>query len=179
MNEKFNKAISFVLAIEGGLCEDSGGLTKYGISQNAFPNLDIKKLTREKAMGIYHTSYWEPMHCDAFPEYIATAIFDAAVNHGKHKAGEMFQSSVNSFLRPENQIAVDGRIGAHTIAASDAVGKIFGYEKLYFQFVARRLAEYVYIGKKAKYEVYLRGWVNRIVKLINFNNQKGVKKCII
>lgn len=176
MNKNFKRAVQFIFAVEGGLCEDSGGLTKYGISQRAYPSLDIENLSKEQAEQIYYTGYWLPMKCDTYPAYLGAAVFDAAVNHGKHKAAEMLQSATNAFLSDSNRIAVDGIVGPHTLAAIETVGKIYKYEKLYFQFLAKRLSEYVWLAKDEEYAIYLRGWVNRIVKLINFNNQKKVSK---
>src|SRR5208283_461080 len=37
---------------------DAGGATKFGISSKAYPNLDIKKLTRDDAIAIYYRDYW-------------------------------------------------------------------------------------------------------------------------
>ena len=51
MTEEFNKCIEIVLKFEGGLSdhvEDRGGLTNYGISQKAYPKIDIKKLKLKK-----------------------------------------------------------------------------------------------------------------------------------
>jgi lysozyme family protein len=49
---KFDKAFQEIIAIEGGLVNDKndrGGLTKYGISQKAFPKVDIRNLTIDGA----------------------------------------------------------------------------------------------------------------------------------
>ena len=44
----FDHCITAILTEEGGLVNhsrDPGGLTKYGISQRSYPNLDIQSLT--------------------------------------------------------------------------------------------------------------------------------------
>ena len=54
----FSKAIVKTLAKEGGAIftddpNDAGGATKYGISQRAYPNVDIRNLTEQQAREIY------------------------------------------------------------------------------------------------------------------------------
>lgn len=81
----FEKAVERVLKTEGGYVndpDDSGGETKYGISQAAYPSLDIKKLTQDDARAIYREDYWNAIKADQLPEDIREAAFDAAVNHG-------------------------------------------------------------------------------------------------
>lgn len=46
---------------EGGYVndpDDPGGSTKFGISQKSYPDLDIKHLTRDQAVGIYFRDFW-------------------------------------------------------------------------------------------------------------------------
>ena len=60
----FDRALAAVLDWEGAVTNDAadpGGLTKYGISQRAYPSLDIASLTVEQAAVIYHQDYWLPM----------------------------------------------------------------------------------------------------------------------
>lgn len=80
----FDRAVDFVLELEGRdrLVNDSGGLTKWGISSNAHPDVDILSLTREQAVEIYRTEYWDECGCDAYAWPTNLVIFDAAVNQG-------------------------------------------------------------------------------------------------
>ena len=67
MNEHARKAISATLAHEGGYVNDPadpGGETKFGISKRAYPDVDIKSLTRQEAEMIYRRVYWEKAGCD-------------------------------------------------------------------------------------------------------------------
>ena len=76
--------IMSTLEVEGGLVDhpnDPGGLTNHGISQRAYPNLDIRALTREQAIAIYHRDYWLPLP-DTLPDGLRWMLFDVAVNHG-------------------------------------------------------------------------------------------------
>lgn len=81
----FNAALNIVLAFEGGYVADPadpGGVTKFGISQRAYPTLDIANLTLEDASVIYQRDYWEPLGLDGKPWSTALMKFDCAVNQG-------------------------------------------------------------------------------------------------
>lgn len=78
-------ALDFIVdRLEGGaaVTRDSGGVTKYGISQNAHPGINVAALTREGAMAIYRREYYEPLGLDRYPPDVAMVALDAAVNHG-------------------------------------------------------------------------------------------------
>lgn len=81
----FDSAIGDVLRAEGGYVNDPvdrGGATKYGISQKAYPKLDIANLTEAQAREIYKRDYWDKIGADALPENLRELAFDAAVNQG-------------------------------------------------------------------------------------------------
>lgn len=93
----FEKAIAFVLKHEGQLSLDrndrgnwTGGEvgvgelrgTKYGISAAAYPRLDIRNLTIEQAVAIYHADYWLPSKADKLRYPMALVQLDSAVQHG-------------------------------------------------------------------------------------------------
>jgi lysozyme family protein len=85
MSPYFLSAFTLVVGAEGGyVCDpnDPGGATKYGISQRAFPNVDIQGLTLEQAQQIYLTSYWNPLNLDSKPWNTALLKFDCGVNQG-------------------------------------------------------------------------------------------------
>lgn len=57
----FGAAFNRLIANEGVLSNhpaDKGGLTKYGISQSAYPHLDIANLTLDDCRKIYYADYW-------------------------------------------------------------------------------------------------------------------------
>ena len=67
MTTNFLRAVKEVLKIEGGYVNnpnDRGGETKYGISKRAYPNVDIKNLTLDKAKQIYYNDYWYNIKLD-------------------------------------------------------------------------------------------------------------------
>ena len=102
MKSKFDYAINFTLLWEagrnrdgtiredGGLVTDTGGVTKWGISTRANPTTDIQALTKEQAMEIYRTKYWNPYSLDKYELGLAVSWFDAGVNCGPNRAKQWY-----------------------------------------------------------------------------------------
>lgn len=151
MTDRFNRCINVVLRNEGGLSndlDDKGGLTKYGISQSQFPELDIRNLTIEKAKDIYYDKYWLPLFLEGLvDENAALQIFDMGVNAGIGRAARLAQKASGAF--------VDGVIGKATINAINASESFVEHYKWL------RKQYYVSIAK-GKNEKFLHGWLNRI-----------------
>ena len=85
----FDSALEFVLRWEGGYVNhptDPGGETNMGISKRAYPNEDIKNMTRERAAFLYRRDYWDACNCDALLPGMALMAFDTAVNCGVKRA---------------------------------------------------------------------------------------------
>lgn len=85
----FETAVAFVLAREGGFSNnpaDPGGATNFGISQRAYPSVDIKALTVAEAKAIYHHDYWLAIGAENLPDDIKLIAFDTAVNSGPAEA---------------------------------------------------------------------------------------------
>ena len=147
---EFDSAIELILAYEGGLVSnkyDPGGLTKYGISQRAYPDLDIASLTEEQAKAIYKRDYWDKIHGDYLPSGIATLVFDAAVNQGINRATKMMQKAIN--------VDADGIIGAKTMAAlSRATLMDFAV-----QFGTQRTLHYASLPT---FSIFGKGWLRRV-----------------
>lgn len=106
----FDKAFEAVIGHEGGYVwhpSDPGGETNWGISKRAYPDVDIKALTREGARSIYRRDYWLRARCDELPAGVAFDVFDAAVNSGVGQAVRWLQRSVG--------VADDGIVGPVTL----------------------------------------------------------------
>jgi len=83
----FERAVEFVLAHEGGYCHDGGYASNFGISSRWYPNENMKKMTRERAIEIYRRDYWERTECDmVLDSNFALLIFDTAVLFGQPTA---------------------------------------------------------------------------------------------
>lgn len=94
-SHNFNVAMAFIRKWEGGYVndpDDPGGETKYGISKRAYPNEDIKNLTRERAEALYKRDYWDKMDLDSYPQDKAVVLMNVAVNMGVGKAREFAKS---------------------------------------------------------------------------------------
>jgi len=166
MTTNFLKAFTEIIGIEGGYVnnpDDRGGETKYGISKRAYPNIDIKNLTLNKAKEIYHRDYWIATKLEQIDCYdIQLELFDTAVNMGVYKAQTILQEALNLLNRNERNfkdLKVDGQIGKITISAYNQVDKKILLKVLNgLQFM-----NYVRIVEKDKsQEVFMNGWMRRV-----------------
>jgi uncharacterized protein YraI len=85
----FELCVELVFAEEGGYVNDEndrGGVTRWGISELAYPQVDIPNLTRAKAKEIYRTDYWQRSGADSYPWPLCLAVLDTAVLHGVGQA---------------------------------------------------------------------------------------------
>ena len=157
VSEEFKKIVRKVLQHEGGYVndpDDPGGETKYGISKRAFPKVDIKNLTEDEAIEIYHDRYWVPSRVQNLPERLWATYFDMAVNMGRSKAVWILQEACNH--KNKDDIVVDGKIGRNTIKAS----KNLEAERLR-SFRVKYYANLV--DRKPNLAKYYYGWYKRAV----------------
>ena len=150
MNSNFDMAFDVLMKVEGGLVDDPrdlGGLTKFGISKKAYPNLDIESLTLEQAKEIYKKDYWNKCKCDDLPPSFDIAVFDTAVNMGPGKAIMLLQKAVRE--------KVDGVLGEKTLAAANKSGQDELRRLLLY-----RLFDY---SQQHGYSYYKNGWFDRLL----------------
>lgn len=148
----FETAVNLTLEKEGILSDhkdDAGGLTKYGISQAAYPGLDIASLTKADAIAIYKRDYWDKAQCEEIPYPLDIMLFDTAVNHGVTAAVKILQESLG--------ITADGVIGQETRAAARKANN-----SIYTVFMINRLYAYT---KAKSWPTFREGWKNRLVQL--------------
>lgn len=164
----FDLAFKEIIAIEGTATTndptDKGGLTKYGISKKAFPNVDIANLTLDKAKKIYQDNYWKTsnINLDSFDYKIALELFDIGVNQGIVTAAKKLQRALNLMNRNEKDfpdLMLDGNAGQKTISAYKKVNKDVLLKVLNgFQFMT-----YVEITERDKtQEKFFNGWMIRV-----------------
>lgn len=146
----FAKVIDRVLASEGGYVwnkNDPGGETNWGIAKRSYPNVDIKRLTREGAIAIYRRDFWDRVQGDKLPPEVAFQVFDAAVNHGPGNAIRWLQRAAG--------VADDGVIGPVSLAAirkADPCDLVLRFNAIRLDFYAS-LTAFATFGK---------GWIRRV-----------------
>ena len=147
----FDRAFEMVIGHEGGLVEnpaDPGGLTKFGISQRAYPHEDIRNLTLERAKELYHRDYWAPIKGDQLPESLSLCLFDMAVNSGIAQAVRTLQRAID--------VPVDGILGPSTLGKALSLPT----EILVSYFQAERL---LYLVSLPTFPHFGRGWTRRVL----------------
>jgi len=72
---------------------DRGGLTKYGVSQNANRTTDVKTLDLSLTKNLYYNKYFKASKAHTLPNQLAVMHFDAAVNHGISGANSMLSAA--------------------------------------------------------------------------------------
>ena len=160
---RFEDAVRIVLELEGGgrlalHAKDPGGLTKFGISLKAYPQLGrsgISDLTEEEAIAIYRRDYWNVLRVDRLPPRLRLALFDTAVNCGTKAAVEILQRALRLLGA---QVAVDGDLGPLTF------GAIISYptDRVLIHVLLERQRFYRNLGA---YSVFGLGWEKRILRV--------------
>lgn len=144
----FYRAFRIVVGEEGGYVNDPrdpGGRTKFGISQRAYPALDIATLTLDQARAIYHRDYWMRAKCDALPWPFALCAFDSAVNQGVGVAVRMMQDALG--------VTPDGVIGQRTLAAVQSAN-----DRHLARYFMKRVMRYM---RTDNFNRFGEGWVTR------------------
>lgn len=166
----FNDYFEVILKHEGGYSDhsaDPGGATKYGISILFLKNLsledgdvdhdgdidvnDIKALSIEDSMELYHKFFWNPLHLEGIEsEELKLHLFDHGVNAGTKTAIKLLQRVLD--------LVDDGIIGKVTISAAnnyteDLIERYKQARKEYYDKI---------ITKNPRLEVFRKGWFRRV-----------------
>lgn len=100
---KFEYAINFTLPWEagrdsrgklredGGYNNDDGSPTKWGIRQASNPTVDVANLSKEDAVQIYRTRYWDAYGLESYKLELSIAMFDTGVNCGPGRAKTFYE----------------------------------------------------------------------------------------
>ncbi|NSY36560.1 secretion activator protein [Pseudoalteromonas sp. JC28] len=159
-SDAFSRSILTILYLEGGLRDDGGlndvasdrgGLTKFGISQRAYPRLDIANLTIDHAIRLYYRDYWEPMHCDELNSGVALMLLDGSVQHGL--------SGITRIVQRIADAEVDAVFGSRTLKKCQSI-----LPNLFIsQLISRRARKYARICLDDNSQIpNLNGWMNRL-----------------
>ena len=170
---RFNLAIGFVLAREGGYSNnpnDLGGETNYGISKrfvtaNNINVTSIKDITVSQAKLIYYTYFWLPIKAEEINDSkLALMLFDTAVLCGKSKAVEFLQQAITLFI----PITVDGIIGHETLGALNKITKS-DFHKDYLIDIFATIRKKFHIDtarSNSSQATFIKGWLNRVNELV-------------
>lgn len=115
----FDEAITYILEYEGGYSDhpdDPGSKTKYGVSQRAYPKINIKDLTVEQAKNIYKLDYWDLCGAELLPPALRLMVLDCAVLQGIQTSIKFTQRCVG--------VKSDGHIGPVTKLALNNINQI-------------------------------------------------------
>lgn len=156
----FNQAINKTLKHEGGDtftydATDRGGATKYGISQKAYPDVDIQNLTEIQAKEIYQRDYWNRVRGDDInSQTVAENIFDACVNMGVGGGSKLVQTSLG--IDP-----ADGIIGSQSLQVINSADE----ELFLAKFALAKMRRYAELcTADSSQKKYLLGWLNRTLE---------------
>lgn len=137
--------------------DDRGGETKYGIAENANPDLNIAALDWEGAKRVYYKRYWIQGDCQDMPSRLAVLHFDGCVNHGVGRAARFLQAAVGAI--------VDGDIGPATLKLVNSLDEIAICNN-----ICERRKKYYrdIVANNPSQAKYLNGWLRRIQEMQEF-----------
>ena len=152
---QFEQAVEIILKNEGGLVDhpqDPGGVTNFGISLKAYPQLGregIINMTASQAKEIYRRDYWDKLQCDKLPGMVRLGVFDFAVNSGVSQAVKTLQKVVGT--------TPDGVIGPKTINAA------WTTKDVPINYAKERMRFY---GKLTLFATFGLGWSLRVLETL-------------
>jgi lysozyme family protein len=160
--DKFDYAFSRTLSNEGGYVNDPGdpgGETNYGISRRAYPDVDIRGLTVDKAKYLYYRDYWCKSRFDRVRDCeVAAKLFDISVNFGDDQAREIVQRSLMSVYR--NAHLFNGDCGWDKMIP--LINCVPSNEAFLAAIRSDQAAVYrMIVHNKEPMRKFLRGWLNR------------------
>ncbi|MGE0451074.1 MAG: glycoside hydrolase family 108 protein [Vicinamibacterales bacterium] len=163
MND-FERALPFILRIEGGFSNDPadrGGATKAGVTQETYdrwmryqdlPSRPVQDITMPEIEKIYELFFWLEARCHELPWPVSLAHFDAAVNHGPSRANHLLQQALG--------VMADGTLGPITLSAAMRADATLLVREMLWERV-----EFYHMISKGDQIKFLRGWLARVIQL--------------
>ena len=159
-----HKAFNLTMVWEGGgtlhqVDGDPGGATKWGISQRAYPDLDIRMMDKETAKALFEADYWSRVRADDLPAELRWDVVDFAFNAGVSASAKTLQRSINLCIEAHSRhdfLKLDGRIGPITLYHVDD----YPPDRLLRIFRAYRTAYYLTLAEAGKSK-FIHGWLRR------------------
>lgn len=156
-----DKSITFILeSLEGGgkivrNPKDPGGLTKWGISSRAYPDIEIENLTLSKARKLIKNDYAKPImfyEVSLINPRLALYFLDFSIHSGAKQATKTLQDLVSS--------PSDGIMGPNTLAAI----RNCNHNNLPQRLLGKRLT---FLSKTSVFKSFRDGFINRVLHLSN------------
>ena len=165
-NDVFGSIFEYILSVEGGYSNDKadkGGKTKYGIIEVEARKYgyqgDMKNLTKEIAEDIYKNKYYLSNNLDKIKDKrVALSIADWTINSGNWGTKKA-QQAVN-ILKGEI-LVVDGVLGEKSIEAINSIRPEMFLNQ--YHVLQRRFYQAI-VDHNASQKVFLKGWLNRVVR---------------
>lgn len=175
-----------IVAREGGYVndpDDPGGATNYGVTIHTMRRLgldlngdgrvsaqDVRQLTRQQAEEIFINHYFRRPGIARLPEPLQASVFDMYVNAGAN-AVKILQRLLRQMGQ---QLDVDGAIGPHTVAATNAAYAAAPNHLVDAYGIARRNYYFRLADKRPASRKYARtraggkgGWIKRAEEFIS------------
>lgn len=182
MSQLKTEIINGIIEIEGGFVDDpndSGGATKYGITESVARECGYKgkmrNLSRSTAFKVYSEMYWDALSLDyieSLNDLLAREIADTGVNQGVRRAAKFLQRSLNVLNNGGKlyaDIKADGQVGEKTIRALRRYLSLRGDEGvtvLFNMLNALQGAFYVTLAeRREKDEKFIYGWFKHRVTI--------------
>ena len=172
--------VTGVVYVEGGYVNDpndAGGATNHGVTEvvareHGYTG-SMGALPVETARDIYADTYIRAPQFDrvlAKSPAVGTKLVDIGVNAGQGRASRWFQQSLNDLSRGGRDfdtVAVDGAIGARTLAAYAALekrrGRVKACELTIKVLEGYQTSHYTTLAKGQANSSFLVGWVDHRV----------------
>ena len=153
MNGDFERALPFVLNIEGGYSDDpndSGGKTNHGITEAVARAHGYRGRMEDLSVALakqwYREDYWDKVRADEIKWPMCLYLFDAAVQHSPPAAIRLVQATLG--------LAQDAILGPLTLAAVNGMSA----EQCGLALADRA----IHYTRLAKFPYYGRGWLKRM-----------------
>lgn len=158
---------------EGGLIDhrhDPGGVTNYGISLRFLRSKgpiygdmdddgdvdadDIRALTEDVALELYHQFFWLPVYDQIDVGVVAVRVFDHHVNAGQRSAGIVTQRACRAF---GHDLKEDGVLGPESLKAINACTA-----SLLWALKSERAGFYrLLAARNSDFSAFIKGWLMR------------------
>lgn len=169
MDKRFREYVSQTITFETGGDksgafhsdpDDKGKETKWGISKNAFPSLNIKALTYKDAVELYQTHYYSPFYTAITSSRIVFKLFDMSVLMGRKTASKLLQKAIKA--QSNIPLRIDGAIGPMTLTALNVAITLKGLEPdIYYDFISRIGKRLTLLSLKPGNSKFYKGWIKR------------------